>query len=67
MQCPTPSEKLIVDRAPVNLLPPAADYLRPLLAERKRAQHADDDKLLKAMGSVLDALHAGYAEPTAGS
>jgi len=29
-----------------------------------RAQHADDDKLLKAMSSVLDALHAGYAEPT---
>ena len=26
-----------------------------------RAQHADDDKLLKAMGGVLDALHAGYA------
>jgi len=32
-----------------------------------RAQHADDDKLLKAMAGVLDALHAGYAEPSAGS
>jgi len=31
-----------------------------------RAQHANDDKLLKAMGSVLDALHAGYAEPPQG-
>ena len=31
-----------------------------------RAQHADDDKLLKAMGGVLDALHAGYAEPMLG-
>ena len=31
-----------------------------------RVQHADDDKLLKAMGSVLDALHAGYSEPTGG-
>jgi hypothetical protein len=30
-----------------------------------RAQHSDDDKLLKAMSGVLDALHAGYAEPTA--
>jgi hypothetical protein len=28
-----------------------------------RTQHADDEKLLQSMGSVLDALYAGFVEP----
>ena len=32
-----------------------------------RAQQPDDDKLLQSMSAVLDALHAGYVEPSAPS
>jgi len=43
---------------------PAAAGIAAIMAGA-RAQHADDNKLLKAMSSVLDSLYAAYSEPPA--